>query len=349
MQNHLNHNTQSQTNYQKNDDLNTALVALKKILSDHNEPAIASAYHQIEKFWPQIESALQLVTRLRGPGGCPWDREQNHLSIRQYLIEEAYETLDALDFYQSLKDRKELAKSAEAEGRFVPIDGTMPKEKDAILKEELGDLLLQILLHSQLAWERGSFHFGDVAQTMTDKLIYRHPHVFGKSMEANNSEQVLANWELLKKKERDKKQSQNSAAAGLLDSLPKSLPSLQRASRIGEKAKNVGFDWPNVEGVWEKVQEEWRELNEAMASGDELAIDHELGDLFFSLSQFARWKGTPPEDVHRRAIERFEERFRLVEEDFRNQNRSMHDASLAELENSWQNAKKALAKKAIHP
>lgn len=296
--------------------------------------ASQDSFQKIDQMWEQIRLAVGLVARLRGPQGCPWDREQNHLTLRPYLIEEAYEVLDVLDTYQSHQDPKALAKRTSSD-EFVPADGALPSDQKELLKEELGDLLLQVLLHSQLCAERGDFHFGDVSEFMARKLVSRHPHVFGET-KVQGSEQVLTNWEILKKKEKPEKKS------GLLASLPRNLPSLQRAARIGEKAKNVGFDWPNIDGVWAKVEEEMGELKQAIAKGDQTEIENELGDLFFSLCNFARWKKIQPEDAHRKSIERFESRFSLVEQAFAARNQNMHEASLADLDAEWERAKSKL-------
>jgi tetrapyrrole methylase family protein / MazG family protein len=263
---------------------------------------------QIEEFCKQMELAVGLVMRLRGPNGCPWDREQDHLTLRPYLIEEAYEALDVLDRFQ--------------DGKFSDAD-------QKFLREELGDVLLQVLLHSQIAEERGDFSVGDVAEKLAAKLVSRHPHVFGDA-KANDAEEVLQNWEQLKKKEGKK---------GMLDGLPKNLPSLQRAARIGEKANRVGFDWKDWQGSWTKVEEELRELREAIDHKNPKEMEHELGDMFFALCNLARHLKIQPEDAHRKAIARFEGRFSEMEKIFESQGKDMHTATLEELDQVWDRVK----------
>lgn len=285
----------------------TAYDELKTLIFSGIDSSRAAA---IEKMCKQMQLAIGLVARLRGPKGCPWDLEQTHLTLRPYLIEEAYEVLDVLDRCQK-------------EGSFTPQDREL-------FCEELGDLLLQVILHSQLSWERGEFTVGDVGERMAQKLVYRHPHVFG-DVKASDSAQVLQNWEALKKKEGKK---------GLLDGLPKNLPSLQRAARIGEKANRVGFDWKDWKGAWDKVEEETRELKEAIDKKSADQIEHELGDLFFSLCNLARHLRVQPEDAHRKAIARFEERFKKLEEICRVEGVDLQTASLETLDAVWDRVKR---------
>jgi MazG family protein len=309
----------------KTDELNDLLFPVTAA------PALKEKLNELDSFLPALKQAMALVARLRGPNGCPWDREQNHLTIRPYLIEEAYETLDVLDRYHSQKDPKAIAKSTPAT-EFVPADGAFTPTDQEALKEELGDLLLQVLLHAQLCWERDEFHVGDVARTMTEKLVRRHPHVFGDTS-VEGSEGVLNNWEQIKKKEK-----QNKGGHSALD-VPKGLPSLQRAERIGDKAGRLGFDWKRREDVWKKVEEEFQELKEALASGDPHHIEHEIGDLFFAASNLSRWYKIHPEDAHRKAISRFEKRFRMVEKWFLEQGKDMATADEPTLDAAWNWAK----------
>lgn len=283
----------------------------------------------IDAMLSQVRLAVGLVARLRGPNGCPWDREQNHLTLRPYLIEEAYEVLDILDLYKSKTDPKALAKQTPKD-KPVPADGAFDAADAKVLREELGDLLLQVVLHAQLCWERGEFHFGDVSEGMAAKLVSRHPHVFGDAS-ASSSEQVLQNWEQLKKKEGKK---------SVLDGMPKNLPSLQRAARIGEKANRVGFDWKDWQGSWTKVEEELRELREAIDSGKSAEMEHELGDMFFALCNLSRHLKIQPEDAHRKAIGRFESRFRRVEEIAAAEGVDMQSASLEKLDEIWDRVKR---------
>jgi MazG family protein len=280
----------------------------------------------IDAMGEQLKLAIGLAARLRTPKiGFPWDLEQNHLTLRPYLIEEAYEVLDVLD-------------RAGADGKFAPED-------HKVLREELGDLLFQVLIHAQLCWERGEFNVGDVGEGLAAKLVSRHPHVFG-DVKVSGSAQVLQNWEALKKKEGKK---------SLLEGLPKNLPSLQRAARIGEKAQRVGFDWPDWQGAWRKVEEEFQELkSELDAAGvgrpaptltASIKIEHEIGDLFFALCNLSRHLKIQPEDAHRKAIGRFEGRFRRLEEICAKEGVDLHSASLEKLDEIWERVKKEEATK----
>lgn len=282
----------------------------------------------IDAMCEQLKLAVGLVERLRGPNGCPWDREQNHLTLRPYVIEEAYEVLDVLDRYQTTGDSKLLAKQTPHD-QYVPRDGFFSDKDQSLFKEELGDLLLQVILHAQLCFERGEFHFGDVGEFMARKLVSRHPHVFGDS-KVSGSDQVLQNWEALKKKE---------GKQGLLEGLPKNLPSLQRAARIGEKVNRVGFDWKDWQGSWCKVEEELKELREAIDKGSRQDQEDELGDLFFALCNLARHLKIQPEDAHRKAIAKFEQRFSRVEKICQERGIDMATASLETLDAIWDQVK----------
>ena len=250
----------------------------------------------------QIEALIETVKTLRSPNGCPWDKEQTHQSLRQYLIEEAYETLEALD----MNDPK-------------------------LLKDEMGDLLLQIMLHSQIASENAHFTIYDVAQAINEKLIRRHPHVFGDT-KVKDSKEVLINWEQIKKK----KEGKQSVIAGV----PKNLPSLQRAARITEKAARVGFDWDKIEDVIAKVEEELAEVKQAIKENNKKEISKEIGDLLFSVSNLARKFELNPEDCHRETIEKFINRFNYIESHYRDNKLEMENATLTELDALWNEAKK---------
>ncbi len=219
-----------------------------------------------------------ISARLRAPDGCPWDRRQDHLSLRPHLIEEAYETVEAIE-------------------RGDPPD----------LAEELGDLFVQIILHAQLAAERGDFDLTDVYRSIAAKIVRRHPHVF-EGLEVSGVDQVLANWETIKAAERGDKGRDESAFAGIA----KSLPALHASREIQERAANLGWDWPAIDGVWEKVGEELQELREAAALGREQQR-HELGDLLFALVNIARWLKLDPEEALRAANRRWVARHRAVE------------------------------------
>ncbi len=233
---------------------------------------------------------------------CPWDKEQTHDSLRPYLLEETYEVLETLD--QRRYDE---------------------------LKNEMGDLLLQILFHSIIEQEQQRFDLGDVIRAINDKLIRRHPHVFG-TVEVSGSDQVLENWEQIKLNEPDR----NS----VLDGVPKHLPALVRAARVQEKASRVGFDWGHIDEVWKKVHEEIDELKSAQQDNDPKKTEEELGDLLFSIVNVSRFLPANPEDALRGTIEKFIRRFQYVEKRFNDQNLNMKDASLDEMDVYWNEAKR---------
>jgi ATP diphosphatase len=244
--------------------------------------------------------------------GCPWDREQDLKSLRPYLVEEAYEVLDALD------------------------SGSLPA-----LREELGDLLFQIVFQSHLAEEREGFAMADVIGGIATKLESRHPHVFGPASEHEkgiDAAAALNSWAALKRAER---QRAGQAHPSAIDGVPTQAPALLRAERTGEKAARVGFDWPDIKGVRAKVAEELAELDEAIAAGDRQRTEEELGDVLFSLCNLARWLRTPAEDALRGAIRRFERRFRHLESALEAQGRAPAQADAAELDRLWNEAKRA--------
>jgi tetrapyrrole methylase family protein/MazG family protein len=222
-----------------------------------------------------VQAFQEVVARLRAPGGCPWDREQTHRSLRPYLLEETYEVLDALD-----------------------------RQDVGALKEELGDLLLQILLHAQIAIEHGEFRMADVISHVVTKLERRHPHVFGQ-LDVSGSDEVLVNWEHIKHQEK-----QCQPDRGALDGVPASMPALARAGSLQRRVARLGIDWPHVEGAWSKAEEEWQELRQA-ATADEQ--QWEMGDLLFALVSLARWLDVDAECALREAMERFEGRFAAME------------------------------------
>lgn len=252
----------------------------------------------------QLERLKEIMARLRAEGGCPWDQEQTHASLRPYLIEEAYEVIEALD-------------SADTDA----------------LCGELGDLLLQIVFHARIAEEAGHFDIEDVARSICDKLVHRHPHVFGDT-EVNGAAEVLVNWEKLKLKEKG-----NAERTSALDGIPPALPALQRAMVAQKKASKMGFDWDDAAGPMAKVHEELSELQEAAESGDAEATGNELGDLLFAVCNLARFLHVDGESALREAVKRFERRFRLMEQTAAEQGRSMHQMDIAELEELWQQAK----------
>lgn len=250
-----------------------------------------------------FESFQEVIAHLRAPEGCPWDREQTHLTLRKHLLEEAYEALDAID-----------------------------AQDVAMMREEFGDLLLQIVLHAQIASEYGEFKMSDVIKGINDKIIRRHPHVFG-DVQVDGVGQVLANWEKLKQAER---KANGNDHKGVLDGLPAALPALSLAHEIQERVARVGFDWSNVEGVLDKICEEVEEIRSA---GDEAALTAELGDLLFALVNFARWKKLDAEFALREANMRFRRRFAFVEQQARVQGLNLGQMPLDSLEALWQEAK----------
>ncbi len=252
-----------------------------------------------------FESFQEIVAHLRAPNGCPWDRAQTHQSLRTHLLEESYETIQAID-------------SGQADS----------------MREEFGDLLLQVVLHSQIAGEAGDFTINDVIKGIHDKIIGRHPHVFA-DLELKDVDGVLQNWEKLKQAERRDKGQMDR---GLLDGVPLALPALSQAQEYQERAARVGFDWPGVEGVLDKIAEEIQEIRQA-ANPAELSA--ELGDLFFALVNLARWRKADAESALREANARFRQRFDYVEKSVRKQGRELASLSLDELESLWQEAKRS--------
>ena len=249
-----------------------------------------------------FDTLEKIVAKLRAPDGCPWDRAQTHASIKPYLIEEAYEVLQSLD-----------------------------DENTEKLCEELGDLLLQIMLHAQMAGEAGEFNIKDVIRGISTKLVRRHPHVFGSS-KAANADEVALEWEELKQNERKEGDS-------LLSSVPRGLPALSRSHSIQRRVAGVGFDWKNFEGILEKLVEELRELKEAGTQQEKL---HEFGDILFALVNAARWQGVDLEEALRLANERFCRRFRHMEEVCRRRDIALRDLSFEEQNALWDEAKRNL-------
>ena len=247
----------------------------------------------------RIRELVEVVRRLRSPQGCPWDREQTHASLRATMLEEAYEALEAID------------------------EQSMPK-----LREELGDVLLQVLMQSEIATQAGDFTVGDVADAVREKLVRRHPHVFGATV-VSGSEEVVRNWEALKAAEYGRESA--------LDGVQRSLPALQWAWSLQRRAANVGFDWPSVDGALDKVREELDEVREAPTVE---AREAEFGDLLFSLVNVARKLGMNPEDALRAATGRFEARFRIMEQKAKAEGQDLKDLPLDELDQYWEAAKR---------
>jgi nucleoside triphosphate diphosphatase len=264
-----------------------------------------------------MERLVEVMRRLRA--GCPWDREQDLRSLRPYLLEEAHEVLDEMD--------------AVAYGR------ASWKE----LCAELGDLLFQIVFHSQLATEIDEFTFADVANGIAEKLVRRHPHVFG-DRQVSGTTQVLENWAKLKAEEKRERQGHEGS---VLDGVPSTAPALMRAERLTEKASRIGFDWPSTAEVRKKLDEELRELDEAIARGDRDELEHELGDVLFSLANLGRFIKTPPEDALRQANFRFTRRFQQIEAALRAEGVPFGQATLEQMDRHWDAAK--AREKAVPP
>jgi tetrapyrrole methylase family protein / MazG family protein len=258
----------------------------------------------LEKRDPKVEFGrlVEIMQRLRAPEGCPWDQEQTHRSLRPYLIEEMYEVLETLD-----------------------------RDAYGELKKELGDLLLQIVFHAQIASEEGLFDAAEVVAGINEKLIRRHPHVFGESR-VEGARGVERQWEKIKLNEDHRPK--------LLEGVPQSQPALNRAFRVQEKAAGVGFDWPSVEPVWEKISEELGELKEEIARGDQRAVEEEMGDLLFSMVNLSRKLGVNPEDALRGTVTKFTRRFSYIEEKLAEQGKGLHDSTLEEMDGLWNEAKK---------
>jgi len=250
---------------------------------------------------PRFVELLTMMARLRGEGGCPWDREQTRETLRPFLVEETYEVLDALD-----------------------------AGDPAHIREELGDLLFQVVFHAEIARERGEFSMADLLEALITKMTRRHPHVFG-DRPVSSAAEALAQWEAIKGAEKH--------GASALAGVPRALPALHRAQRVQHKAARVGFDWSDAAGALEKVREELGEVAEALRQGDGAALRDELGDLLFSVVNVARLSSVDPEGALQAAVDRFSRRFASMEEAARDEGRDLTGLSLAELEELWTRAK----------
>ena len=249
-----------------------------------------------------FQEFVALIARLRGPDGCPWDREQTFASLKRFMIEEAYEAVEAVD--SNSRER---------------------------LCDELGDVLIQVVLNAQLAAEEGSFTITDVIEGVTAKLVRRHPHVFGDVTVADSAE-VLRNWEAIKRTEKPERTS-------ILDGVPRDLPALMKAMEVSRRAVKVGFEWPSLDEVFAKLHEEIAELQAALPSADRNAIAGEIGDLLFTTVNIARFLQVDPEDALRTMVARFSERFRHMERDVARTGRRLTDLSPEEWDRLWEAAK----------
>ncbi len=249
----------------------------------------------------QFEELVRIVEKLRGPDGCPWDKEQTHASLLPFFLEEAYEVIETVD-----------------------------EENWKTLSEELGDILLHAVFQASIGEENGEFTLEETLKGINEKLVSRHPHVFGDK-QADNAFHAKQNWESAKQKEKGRESR--------LDGVPKTLPALIRAQRLQQKAAYVGFDWEDVDPVWDKIHEELSELREAHSKGDKEHISEEMGDLFFALVNLCRFLDIPAEDALRKTNEKFTSRFRLVEKELERRGSSVDEASLDEMDEIWEQSK----------
>lgn len=256
----------------------------------------------MEKKYKNLEELIDVVAKLRAPDGCPWDREQTHASLRPNMLEEAYEAVDAID------------------------DNDAPH-----LREELGDVLLQVLLHSQIASEANEFTLDDVAKELKEKLIHRHPHVFGTA-KINNADDVLKTWDKLKSEEKTERKS-------AMDGLSRSQAALISAQKISKRAIKTGFEWPNEESLYECVMSEIEEFKEAEKEKDKAHMEEEMGDILFAIVNLARWNKIDAEQALLKANKKFEKRFRKMED---LATKPLNDYSFEEFDNLWKQAKKSL-------
>ena len=265
----------------------------------------------------KFERLLDIMRALRAPGGCPWDREQTHASLRPFVLEETYEVLEAIE-----------------------------SGSPAHLREELGDFLFEAVFLAQISEERGEFTIGDAIEAICDKLVRRHPHVFNRQPgEASlTSSQVIEKWETLKARERADAGLEPKKAKTTLGGVPKTLPSLLRAYEISSRAAAVGFEWAKAEDVLDKIEEEVAEVRrevESGATGDLSRAEEEMGDLLFAIANLSRKLGVEPEAALRRATEKFTGRFDAMERNFRSRRQSLTDATLDEMEAEWERVKAA--------
>jgi len=255
---------------------------------------------------PEIEKLVKLMERLRAPDGCPWDKEQTLESIVPFIIEEAYEVVAAIDS----KD---------------PVE----------IKEELGDLLFQIIFCTRITEEKGAFCLADVINASHEKMVRRHPHVFGES-KANTSEEVLKRWAEIKK---DEKKEKNNHKHGYLEGIPKALPALLRAHKVSQKAARAGFDWKSVKEVMEKLNEEVDEFHSAVNKKDAAGMEEELGDMLFTMVNVGRFLEVNPEDALRKTVGKFIRRFHHIEKSLNEKGEQLTSATIEEMERLWQEAK----------
>jgi tetrapyrrole methylase family protein / MazG family protein len=254
----------------------------------------------------ELDRLTGIVARLRAPGGCPWDREQTHKSLLNGLLDETYEFFEAVD-----------------------------ENDDRKMKEELGDLLLQVVLHAEIASETKRFDLEEVAAGISDKLIHRHPHVFG-AVEVSSTDEVLTNWEKIKTKEKEK------TRASIVDDIPEAMPALFRAEKMQRRVARVGFDWTDVRPVLDKVIEEFGEFKEAILKGDQTNAEEELGDIMFALVNVARHHKICAEDALRATTHKFAKRFKYIEARLKEQGKDIQKSTLEEMDRYWEEGKKVV-------
>lgn len=265
----------------------------------------------------KFDELVAVMDRLRAPGGCPWDREQTYASLSQYLLEEAYETFDAIH-------------EADTTGDITN------------LKEELGDLLLQVVFHATIGKERGEFDIDEVAGGVSQKLILRHPHVFGDA-KLERAEDVLDNWDTLKANERKASGKEEKKKDSILDEVPVHFPALLEGLKISKRAAKVGFDWENTNQIFDKLAEEVEELKEAIDTRDVGEVAEEIGDLLFVVVNLARKLDIEPETALKKTNRKFRSRFKFIEENLKQRGRALEDSSLEEMDSLWNQAKAGAA------
>jgi tetrapyrrole methylase family protein/MazG family protein len=269
------------------------------------------AYDKKEKRY-SIEDLIEIMAKLRSENGCPWDRKQDLATLKQYLVEECYEVIDAIEANDSCRH-----------------------------KEELGDLLLQIIFQTHIQNERGNFNFSDVVDNVCKKLIRRHPHIFG-NLTANIPEEVLKNWETIKANEKQaikKNKVEAEISSSILDGIPKHLPALHKAHHIQQRAARVGFDWMKVRDVIEKIEEELKEVKEAIACAKNDRVRSEIGDLLFTVVNLVRFQEMNAEEVMNEAVNKFGRRFRALELKVNAAGKRLQNCSLEELDSFWEAVK----------
>lgn len=263
-----------------------------------------------------FDELISVMARLRAPGGCPWDREQTYASLAQYLLEECYETFDAIQEADQTGDTRNLT-------------------------EELGDVLLQVVFHSTIAAERGDFTIDEVVQSVTEKLILRHPHVFGEA-ELKTAQDVLNNWDELKKAQQKASGKVEKPKESILDDVPVHFPALLEGQKLTKKAAKVKFDWENTDQIFEKLTEETIELKEAISNSEN--VEEEIGDLLFVVLNLARKLDVDAETALKKTNRKFRQRFKFIEDELKKDNKTLEESNLEEMDSLWNKAKAAKGK-----